>query len=72
MALNLVITKFNEWRTAIETNAQKSKEAADAATNTTASVKELVEAYKELGDRSGWDTDDFEQAHLFLFECAFR
>lgn len=52
---NFVITKFNEWRTAIETNAQKSKELSSSMT-------ELISQYKELGDKSGWDTDDFAQA----------
>ena len=50
-----VITKFNEWRTAIETNAQKSKELSSSMTD-------LISQYKELGDKSGWDTDDFAQA----------
>jgi hypothetical protein len=52
---NFVITKFNEWRTAIETNAQKSKELSSSMTD-------LISQYKELGDKSGWDTDDFAQA----------
>ena len=52
---NFVITKFNEWRTAIETNAQKSKELSSSMTD-------LISQYKELGDKSGWDTDDFTQA----------
>lgn len=55
MTLNFVITKFNEWRTAIETNAQKSKELSSSMTD-------LISQYKELGDKSGWDTDDFAQA----------
>lgn len=55
MALNFVITKFNEWRTAIETNAQKSKELSSSMTD-------LISQYKELGDKSGWDMDDFAQA----------
>lgn len=54
MALDFVITKFNEWRTAIETNAQKSKELSSSMTD-------LISQYKELGDKSGWDTDDFAQ-----------
>lgn len=52
---NFVITKFNEWRTAIETNAQKSKELSS-------SMSDLISQYKELGDKSCWDTDDFAQA----------
>ena len=52
---NFVITKFNEWRTAIETNAQKSKDLSSSMTD-------LISQYKELGDKSGWDTDDFAQA----------
>ena len=55
VALNTIITKFNEWRTAIETNAQKSKELSSSMTD-------LISQYKELGDKSGWDTDDFAQA----------
>lgn len=42
--------------------ATKSKEAADAAQDTTSSLKDLVSAYEELGDKSGWDTEDFDQA----------
>lgn len=55
IAINTAITKFNEWRTAIETNAQKSKELSSSMTD-------LISQYKELGDKSGWDTDDFAQA----------
>ncbi len=55
IALNTIITKFNEWRTAIETNAQKSKELSSSMTD-------LISQYKEPGDKSGWDTDDMEQA----------
>lgn len=55
MALNTIITKFNEWRTAIETNAQKSEELSSSMTD-------LISQYKELGNKSGWDTDDFAQA----------
>ena len=55
IAISTAITKFNEWRTAIETNAQKSKELSSSMT-------ELISQYKELGDKSGWDTDDFAQA----------
>ena len=53
--INTAITKFNEWRTAIETNAQKSKELSSSMTD-------LISQYKELGDKSGWDMDDFAQA----------
>lgn len=55
---NLIINHFQK----IDKAATSTKEAADAAINTTASVKELVDAYKELGDKSGWDTEDFDQA----------
>ena len=55
IAINTAITKFNEWRTAIETNAQKSKELSSSMTD-------LISQYKELGDKSGWDMDDFAQA----------
>lgn len=55
IAINTAITKFNEWRTAIETNAQKSKELSSSMTD-------LISQYKELGGKSGWDTDDFAQA----------
>ena len=56
------VKAFTEWRQRVDTAATSAKEAADAATDTTASVKELVDAYKELGDKSGWDSSDFEQA----------
>ena len=55
IAINTAITKFNEWRTAIETNAQKSKELSSSMTD-------LISQHKELGDKSGWDMDDFAQA----------
>lgn len=42
--------------------AESSKEAADAATNTKASLKDLADEYEDLGDKSGWDTDDLEKA----------
>jgi hypothetical protein len=46
----------------VQNVATKSKEAADAAQSTTSSLKDLVSAYEELGDKSGWDTEDFDQA----------
>ena len=60
--ISSAIKKFTEFSQRIDTAATSAKEAADAATDTTASVKELVDAYKELGDKSGWDSSDFEQA----------
>lgn len=62
LAASLIVKKITEASQSIETNATKSKEAADAAQSTTSSLKDLVSAYKELGDKSGWDTDDFDQA----------
>lgn len=56
------IGKFAEASNGVETLATQSKEAADAAQNTTSSLKDLVSAYEELGDKSGWDTSDFDQA----------
>lgn len=50
-----LITHFQEAKQATHEMAQKSKETTD-------SLKDLVNQYKELGDKSGWDTDDFEQA----------
>lgn len=50
-----LITHFQEAKQATQEMAQKSKETTD-------SLKDLVNQYKELGDKSGWDTDDFEQA----------
>lgn len=54
--------KITEAAQRVQNVATKSKEAADAAQSTTSSLKDLVSAYKELGDKSGWDTDDFDQA----------
>ena len=62
LAASLIVKKIAEASQSIETNATKSKEAADAAQNTTSSLKDLVSAYEELGDKSGWDTEDFDQA----------
>lgn len=61
-ALSWITKKFVEYSQRIDTAATKSKEAADAAQSTTSSLKDLVSAYEELDDKSGWDTDDFDQA----------
>lgn len=61
-AVSAVTKKFTEITQRIDTAATSAKEAADAATDTTASVKELVDAYEELGDKSTWNTEDFDQA----------
>jgi hypothetical protein len=62
LAASLIVKKIAEASQSIETNATKSKEAADAAQSTTFSLKDLVSAYEELGDKSGWGTEDFDQA----------
>lgn len=62
LGASLIVKKITEASQSIETNATKSKEVADAAQNTTSSLKDLVSAYEELGDKSGWDTEDFDQA----------
>lgn len=54
--------KIMEAAQRVQNVATKSKEAADAAQSTTSSLKDLVSAYEELGDKSGWDTEDFDQA----------
>nr|DAN17190.1 MAG TPA: hypothetical protein [Caudoviricetes sp.] len=54
--------KITEAAQRVQNVATKSKEAADAAQDTTFSLKDLVSAYEELGDKSGWDTEDFDQA----------
>lgn len=56
------ISAWQEYSQRIETAATKSKEAADAAKQTTSSLKELVSAYEELGDKSEWDSDSYNQA----------
>lgn len=61
-ALSWITKKFVEYSQRIDTAATKSNEAADAAQSTTSSLKDLVSAYEELGDKSGWDTEDFDQA----------
>lgn len=61
-ALSWITKKFVEYSQRIDTAATKSKEAADAAQSTTSSLKDLVSAYEELGDKSGWGTEDFDQA----------
>lgn len=62
LAASLIVKKIAEASQSIETNATKSKEAADAVQSTTSSLKDLVSAYEELGDKSGWGTEDFDQA----------
>lgn len=54
--------KITEVAQRVQNVATKSKEAADAAQDTTSSLKDLVSAYEELGDKSGWGTEDFDQA----------
>lgn len=54
--------KITEVAQRVQNVATKSKEAADAAQSTTSSLKDLVSAYEELGDKSGWGTEDFDQA----------
>lgn len=54
--------KITEATQRVQNVATKSKEAADAAQSTTSSLKDLVSAYEELGGKSGWDTEDFDQA----------
>lgn len=54
--------KITEAAQRVQNVATQSKEAADAAQSTTSSLKDLVNAYEELGDKSGWNTDDFDQA----------
>lgn len=61
-ALSWITKKFVEYSQRIDTAATKSKEAADAAQSTTSSLNDLVSAYEELGDKSGWGTEDFDQA----------
>lgn len=62
LVASLIVKKITEASQSIETNATQSKEAADAAQSTTSSLKDLVSAYEELGDKSGWGTEDFDQA----------
>lgn len=54
--------KITEAAQRVQNVATQSKEAADAAQSTTSSLNDLVSAYEELGDKSGWDTEDFDQA----------
>lgn len=54
--------KITEAAQRVQNVATQSKEAADAAQSTTSSLNDLVSAYEELGDKSGWDTEDFNQA----------
>lgn len=54
--------KITEAAQRVQNVATKSKEAADAAQSTTSSLKDLVSAYEELGNKSGWGTEDFDQA----------
>lgn len=62
MAINGVVSAIADYAQRIDTAATKTKEEADAANNATSSLKDLVDAYEELGDKSGWSTEDFDQA----------
>lgn len=62
LVVSSLIGAITSYTQRIDTAATKTKEAADAANNTTSSLKDLVDAYEELGDKSGWSTEDFDQA----------
>lgn len=62
MAINGVVSAIADYAQRIDTAATKTKEEADAAKNATSSLNDLVDAYEELGDKSGWSTEDFDQA----------
>lgn len=62
LVVSSLIGAITSYTQRIDTAATKTKEAADAANNTTSSLKGLVDAYEELGDKSGWNTEDFDQA----------
>lgn len=62
MAINGVVSAIADYAQRIDTAATKTKEEADVAKNATSSLKDLVDAYEELGDKSGWSTEDFDQA----------
>lgn len=62
LVVSSLIGAITSYTQRINTAATKTKEAADAANNTTSSLKDLVDAYEELGDKSGWNTEDFDQA----------
>lgn len=62
LVVSSLIGAITSYTQRIDTAAAKTKEAADAANNTTSSLKDLVDAYEELGDKSGWSTEDFDQA----------
>lgn len=62
LVVSSLIGAITSYTQRIDTAATKTKEAADAANNTTSSLKDLVDTYEELGDKSGWNTEDFDQA----------
>lgn len=62
LVVSSLIGAITSYTQRIDTAATKTKEAADAANNTTSSLKDLVDAYEELGGKSGWNTEDFDQA----------
>ena len=62
MAINGVVSAIADYAQRIDIAATKTKEEADAAKNATSSLNDLVDAYEELGDKSGWSTEDFDQA----------
>ena len=62
MAINGVVSAIADYAQRIDAASTKTKEEADAANNATSSLKDLVNAYEELGDKSGWNTEDFDQA----------
>lgn len=64
--VTLLVTKavsaWQNYTQRVENAIKQSQEAVQAADQLVSSLKELEKSYEELGDKSGWSTEDFDQA----------
>lgn len=64
--VTLLITKavsaWQNYTQRVENAIKQSQEAVQAADQLASSLKELEKSYEELGDKSGWSSEDSDQA----------
>ena len=64
--VTLLVTKavsaWQNYTQRVENAIKQSQEAVQAADQLASSLKELEKSYEELGDKSGWSSEDSDQA----------
>lgn len=64
--VTLLVTKavsaWQNYTQRVENAIKQSQEAVQAADQLASSLKELENSYEELGDKSGWSSEDGNQA----------